>query len=102
MGIPRLRGPVGTAGEIGVQRPDGRKPEAGEGAEPGSVGVTGNPVAGSGLEKSGDKCERNCTNFGFTSEYVKQAWNGRDFAGGGKGINSGCQQAESGGWSAAR
>ena len=42
---PRLRAPVGTPGETGVQRPDGRKPEAGEGAGPGSGGVTGNPVA---------------------------------------------------------
>ena len=72
---------MATAGEIGVQRPDGRKPEAGEGAGPGSVGVTGNPVAGSGIEKSGDTCQRNCTNFGFTSEYVKQAGKGRDFVG---------------------
>ena len=29
-----------------MQRPDGRKPEADEGAGPGSGGVTGNPVAG--------------------------------------------------------
>ena len=42
---PRLRAPVGTPGETGVRRPDGRKPEAGEGAGPGSGGVTGNPVA---------------------------------------------------------
>ena len=42
---PRLRAPVGTPGETGVGRPDGRKPEAGEGAGPGSGGVTGNPVA---------------------------------------------------------
>ena len=41
---PRLRAPVGTPGETGVGRPDGRKPEAGEGAGPGSGGVTGNPV----------------------------------------------------------
>ena len=41
---PRLRAPVGTPGETGVQRPDGRKPEADEGAGPGSGGVTGNPV----------------------------------------------------------
>ena len=42
---PRLRAPVGTPGETGVGRPDGRKPEAGGGAGPGSGGVTGNPVA---------------------------------------------------------
>ena len=42
---PRLRAPVGTPGETGVGRPDGRKPEAGEGAGPGSGDVTGNPVA---------------------------------------------------------
>ena len=32
-------------------RPDGRKPEADEGAGPGSGGVTGNPVAKSEREK---------------------------------------------------
>ena len=42
---PRLRAPVGTPGETGVRRPDGRKQEACEGAGPGSGGVTGNPVA---------------------------------------------------------
>ena len=42
---PRLRAPVGTPGETGVRRPDGRNPEAGEGAGPGSGGVTGIPVA---------------------------------------------------------
>ena len=42
---PRLRAPVGTPGETGVGRPDGRKPEACEGAGPGSGGVTGNSVA---------------------------------------------------------
>ena len=47
---PRLRAPVGTPGETGVRRPDGRKPEACEGAGPGSGGVTGNPVAGSERE----------------------------------------------------
>ena len=31
--------------ETGDERPDGHKPEAGEGAGPGSGGVTGNPVA---------------------------------------------------------
>ena len=45
MRTPRLRAPVGTPGETGVQRPDGRKPEADEGAGPGSGGVTGIPVA---------------------------------------------------------
>ena len=35
----------GTPGETGVGRPDGRKPEAGDGVGPGSGGVTGNPVA---------------------------------------------------------
>ena len=48
---PILRAPVGTPGETGVGRPDGRKPEAGEGAGPGSGGVTGNPVAESEREK---------------------------------------------------
>ena len=48
---PRLRAPVGTPGETGVRRPDGRKPEADEGAGPGSGGVTGNPVARSEREK---------------------------------------------------
>ena len=48
---PRLRAPVGTPGETGVRRPDGRKPEACEGTGPGSVGVTGNPVARSEREK---------------------------------------------------
>ena len=42
---PRLRAPVGTPRETGVGRPDGRKPEACEGAGPGSGGVTGDPVA---------------------------------------------------------
>ena len=42
---PRLRAPVGTPGETGVRRSDGRKPVAGEGAGTGSGGVTGNPVA---------------------------------------------------------
>ena len=37
-------GHPGTPGETGVRRPDGRKPEACEGAGPGSGGVTGNPV----------------------------------------------------------
>ena len=45
---PRLRAPVGTPG---VKRPDGRKPEAGEGAGPGSGGVTGNPVAKSARKR---------------------------------------------------
>ena len=40
---PRLREPVGSPGETGVKRPDNRKPVAGEGAGPGSGGVTGNP-----------------------------------------------------------
>ena len=48
---PRLRAPVGTPVETGVGRPDGRKPEAGDGAGPGSGGVTGNPVAGREREK---------------------------------------------------
>ena len=48
---PRLRAPVGTPGETGVGRHDGRKPEAGEGAGPGAGGVTGKPVAGSEREK---------------------------------------------------
>ena len=47
----RLLAPVGTPGETGVGRPDGRKPEAGEGAGPGSGGVTGKPVAWSKREK---------------------------------------------------
>ena len=47
----RLRAPVGTPGETGVGRPDGRKPEDGDGAGPGSGGVTGNPVAESEREK---------------------------------------------------
>ena len=47
----RLLAPVGTPGKTGVGRPDGREPEAGEGAEPGSGGVTGNPVAKSEREK---------------------------------------------------
>ena len=34
-----------------MRRPEGRKPEAGEGAGPGSGGVTGNPVARSEGEK---------------------------------------------------
>ena len=48
---PRLRAPVGTPGETGVERPDGWKPEAGEGAGPGVGGVTGNPFATSEREK---------------------------------------------------
>ena len=51
---PRLRAPVGTPVETGDWRPDGRKPEAGEGAGPGLGGVTGNPVAKSEREK-GDR-----------------------------------------------
>ena len=42
---PRLRAPVGTPGETGVERPDGRKPVACKGAGPGSWGVTGIQVA---------------------------------------------------------
>ena len=42
---PRLLAPACAPGETGVGRPDGRKPESGEGAGPGSGGVTGNPVA---------------------------------------------------------
>ena len=49
---PRLRAPVGTPGETGVGRPDGRKPEACEGAGPGSGGVAGNPVAKSERENT--------------------------------------------------
>ena len=56
---PRLRAPVGTPGETGVGGPDGRKPEACEGAGPGSGGVTGNPVAKSERERQGKTCERN-------------------------------------------
>ena len=41
----RLRAPVGTPGETGVRRPDGRNPEACNGAGPGSGGVTGISVA---------------------------------------------------------
>ena len=48
---PRLLAPVGTPGETGVGRPDGLKAEAGEGAGPGSGGVTGNPVAKSERER---------------------------------------------------
>ena len=48
---PRLRTPVGTPGETGDWRSDGRKPEAGEGAGPGSGGVTGKPVAKMGGKK---------------------------------------------------
>ena len=48
---PRLRAPVGTPGETGVWRPDGRKPEACKGAGPGSGGVTGKPVARSEGER---------------------------------------------------
>ena len=48
---PRLRAPVGAPGGTGVRRPEGRKPEAGNGAGAGSVCVTGNPVAGSEREK---------------------------------------------------
>ena len=48
---PRLRAPVGTPVETGVGIPDGRKPEAGKGAGPGSCGVTENPVAKSEREK---------------------------------------------------
>ena len=49
----RLREPVGTPGETGVRRPYGPNPEAGDGAGPGSGGVTGNPVAESESEKRG-------------------------------------------------
>ena len=48
---PRLRAHVGTPGETGVVRPDGRKPEAVDGAGPGSGGVTEIPVARSEREK---------------------------------------------------
>ena len=54
MRTPRLRAPVGTPGETGDRRPDGRKPEACEGAGPVLGGVTGNPVAKSEREK-GDR-----------------------------------------------
>ena len=50
---PRLRAPVGTPVETGVGRPYGRKPEAGEGAGPGSGGVTGKPVARSEIKRHG-------------------------------------------------
>ena len=51
---PRLRAAVDTPGETGVGRPDGRKPEAGKGAGPGSGGVTGNPVAEMEMRKTID------------------------------------------------
>ena len=54
---PRLRAPAGTPGETGAGRPDGRKPEACEGAGPGSGGVTGNPVAKSERKSHGVTCE---------------------------------------------
>ena len=61
---PRLLEPVGTPGEIGIGRPDCRKPEAGDGAKPGSWSVTVNPVARSEREKHGETCERNCVKAG--------------------------------------
>ena len=76
---PRLRAHVGTHGEIGVERHDGRKPEAGEGAGLGSVGVTGNPVARSERKRHEKTCERNCVRVGFMAGYGKQAGK---FAGG--------------------
>ena len=51
---PRLLASVGTPGETGVWRPDGLKPEAGEGTGPGSGGVAGNPVAKSERENTKD------------------------------------------------
>ena len=66
--------PVGMLGETGVGRPDGRKPEAGEVAGPGSGGVTGKPVAGSVIEKHGEACKGNCVKSGFKTECEKQAW----------------------------
>ena len=56
---PRLLAPVGTPGETGVGRHDGRKAVAGEGAVPGSGCVTGNPVAESEKEKREKTYERN-------------------------------------------
>ena len=70
----RLRAPVGTPGETGVGRPDGRKPEAGDGAGPGSGGVTGKPVAESERKRHRKTCERNCVKSGYWSEYAMQAW----------------------------
>ena len=66
---PRLRAPVRTPGETGVGIPDGRKPEAGDGAG----GVTGKPVAESGRKRHRKTCERNCVKSGYWSEYVMQA-----------------------------
>ena len=70
---PRLRAPVGTPGEKGVERPDGREPEAGEGAGLGSGGVTGKPVAESETNGHRKTCERNCVKSGFMSECARQA-----------------------------
>ena len=69
----RLRAPVGMPGETGVRRPDGRKPMGGEGAGPGSGGVTGNPIAESERERRVRACERNCAKSGFKTECEKQA-----------------------------
>ena len=56
-----------------MRRPDGRKPEADEGAGPGSWGVTGNPVAESEIENHGEACEGNCVKSGFKTECEKQS-----------------------------
>ena len=70
---PRLRAPVGTPVETGVGRPDGRKPEDGEGAGPGSGGVTVNPVARRERKRHRKTCERNCVKSGFMTGYAPQA-----------------------------
>ena len=70
---PRLRAPVGTPGETGVGRPDGRKPETGEGAGPGSGGVTAKPFAESERKRHRKACERICVKSGCWSEYAMQA-----------------------------
>ena len=70
---PRLRSPVGTPGEKGVERPDGREPEAGDGAGLGSGGVTGKPFAESETNGHRKTCERNCVKSGFMSECARQA-----------------------------
>ena len=69
-GKPRLRSSVGKPGETGVQRPDGRKPESGEGARPGSGEC--NRKSGR-VEREGEKRRHMWAKlhiFGFTVEYA--------------------------------
>ena len=70
--VEEVRAPLGTCAE----RPDGQKPEAGEGAGAGLGGVTGNPFARSERKRHGKTCERNYEKSGFMSGHESQPGKG--------------------------